>query len=65
MAKKKAIAWARISSGKISETVRYAELAAAEPRKKTADQQIVCVVAVSAPWAKSWAESPRSSPEAA
>jgi hypothetical protein len=52
-AKEAAMAWARISIGKIS-TPWYAELAAAEPTKKTADQQSVCVVAVSTPLAKRW-----------
>src|SRR5215213_7248675 len=40
---------ARDSIGKISETVRYAELAPAEAKKKITHHAIVCVVAVSVP----------------
>ena len=48
MAKKTAIAFARTSCGKISLTVRYAELAPAEAKKKITHQAIVWVTAVSA-----------------
>src|SRR5262245_39570715 len=65
MAKKKAIACARISSGKISLQVRYAELAAADARKKTADQRTVCVTASSAPRPNRNAEIARRRPEPA
>src|SRR5215203_6692833 len=47
MAKKTAIAFARTSCGKISLTVRYAELAPAEAKKKITHQAIVWVVAFS------------------
>ena len=43
MAKNSAIAWARISIGKISLTVRYAALAPAEAKKKITHQATVCV----------------------
>src|SRR5918912_863070 len=43
---------ARISSGKISLMVRYAELAPAEAKKKMTDQAIVWVVASSTPRVK-------------
>ena len=53
IAKKIAIAIARISSGKISLTVRYAELAAADAIKKIIVHASVCVWAVSNPASKS------------
>src|SRR5471030_2132485 len=40
---------ARISRGKVSLTVRYAELAADDAKKKITIQEIVCVVLVSQP----------------
>src|SRR4051794_31691137 len=43
-----AIASARVSNGKISLAVRYAELAAADEKKNTAIHAMVCVHAVSA-----------------
>src|SRR5919112_502204 len=49
MAKKNEIAWPRSSSGKISLTVRYADEAPAEAKKKMTHQKTVWVVAVSAP----------------
>src|SRR3954447_1503856 len=45
MAKNTAIAIARVSIGKISLTVRYAELAPAEAKKKITHQAAVWVVA--------------------
>ena len=49
MAKNTAIALARTSIGKISLTVRYAELAPAEAKKKMTHQATVWVIALSAP----------------
>jgi hypothetical protein len=49
MAKKTAIASARISSGNVSLTVRYAELAAADAKKKMTIQATVCPSAVIVP----------------
>ena len=43
------MASARISRGNTSLTVRYAELAAADARKNTADQHSACVNASSQP----------------
>src|SRR3954453_8559509 len=54
---------ARVSMGKISDTVRYAELAPAEAKKKITHQQAVCDVAVSVPFLKRIAVTMRSSPE--
>src|SRR5579875_2275785 len=62
-AKNTAIAWARISRGKISLTVRYAELAPAEAKKKITLHQIVCDVAVRRPASKSAALMARSAAE--
>src|SRR5215213_589853 len=55
IAKKNEMAWPRSSSGKISLTVRYADEAPADAKKKMTHQKIVWVVAVSAPALKSWA----------
>ncbi len=46
--KKKAIAIARISIGKISLTVKYAALAPAEAKKNISDQSSICVDSVNA-----------------
>ena len=50
---------------KVSLTVRYAELAAAEAKKKMTIQAIVCVVASSRPRSKGIAVAARSRPEVA
>src|SRR3954447_10666595 len=63
MAKNTAIAWARISTGKISLTVRYAALAPADAKKKMTDHAIVCVVAVSTPWRNSTAVTASIAPD--
>ena len=49
MAKNTAMALARTSSGKISETVRYPAEAPAEAKKKITDQHSVWVTAFSVP----------------
>src|SRR5215212_8794391 len=57
------MAWARISIGKISLTVRYAELAPAEAKKKMMHQAIVWVYALSSPAWNSAAEIASSTPD--
>ncbi|CAM5630736.1 hypothetical protein SRIMM317S_05268 [Streptomyces rimosus subsp. rimosus] len=54
---------ARVSSGKFSETVRYALLAPAEAKKRTTHQHAVSVVAVRWPAEKSQAVAKRRAPE--
>jgi hypothetical protein len=54
---------ARISSGKISDTVRCAALAPAEARKNTTDHATVSVVAESMPCANMMPVTTSSAPE--
>jgi hypothetical protein len=63
MAKNSAIAWARISIGKISLTVRYAALAPQDAKKKMMHQASVCVYALSQPAWNIAAETASSTPE--
>ena len=61
--KKNEIACPRSSSGKISLTVRYADDAPAEAKKKMTHQKIVWVVALSEPWWNRYAETASRAPE--
>ncbi len=63
IAKKYEIACPRSSSGKISLTVRYADDAPADAKKKMIDHMIVCVIADSMPAWNSHAETSSSTPE--
>src|SRR4051812_29637228 len=65
MAKKNEMAWPRSSSGKISLTVRYADDAPAEAKKKMTHQKAVWVVAVSEPLLNSTALMASRMPEIA
>src|SRR5215472_4669231 len=62
--KKIAIARARTSSGKISLTVRYAELAAEDAKKNITVHNTVCEVAVKAPRSKRYPVTIRISADA-
>jgi hypothetical protein len=57
------MAMACVSSGNTSLTVRYAELAPAEAKKKMIDQEMVCVTAFSTPCTKSHPVMSSSTPE--
>jgi hypothetical protein len=56
---------ARTSSGNDSLTVRYAELAAADAKKKTTAKAQVWVAALRAPTTNNHAVTPSNTPEAA